>query len=114
MKQLDCCLLLTSVIKDVKEALVQLFLPELTLGRDTDNHQALIRTRVHVDELALLWLEVGLSRAFRILSRLIQLISDGHVHLHLDARQVDMVVLVPHHEILVAIVPEKWMRLHLH
>lgn len=32
----------------------------------------------------------------------------------LDAGQVDMVVLVSHDQILVAIVPEKWVRLHLH
>ena len=58
-------------------------------------------------------LEVCLSSALWVLSRLIQLIGYSHVHLDLDAGEVDMVVLVSHHEILVAIVPEKWMRLHL-
>ena len=27
-----------SIVKDIKEALVQLLLPELTLGGDTDDH----------------------------------------------------------------------------
>ena len=31
-----------SVVKDVEEALVELFLPELTLGGDTDDHETLI------------------------------------------------------------------------
>ena len=32
-----------SVIKDVEEALVEFFLPELTLGGDSDDHETLIR-----------------------------------------------------------------------
>ena len=97
-----CC----SIVKDVEETLVELFLPELTLGRDTDDHKALIWSGVNIDKLALLWLKVCLTSTFRILCRLIQLIGYSHVHLDLDAGQVDMVVLVSHHKILVAIVPE--------
>ena len=102
-----------SIVKDVEEALVELFLPELALGRDTDDHETLVRSRVHVDELALLRLEVCLSRALWIVCSLVQLIGHSHVHLDFDTSQVDMIVLVTHDEILVAIMPEKRVRLHL-
>ena len=85
----------------------------MALGCDADYHETLVRSRVNVDELALLRLEVCLSRALRILRRLIQLIGNGHVHLDFDTGQVDVVVFVSHHEILVAIVPEKRVSLHL-
>ena len=33
-----------SIVKDIEEALVQLLLPELALGGDTDDHKALVRS----------------------------------------------------------------------
>ena len=100
-----------SIVKDIKEALVQLLLPELALGGDTDDHKALVRSWVHVDELAFLGCEIGLARALGILIRLIELIGNGHVHLDLNSGQVHSVILVSYHQVLVAIVPEEWMRL---
>lgn len=102
-----------SIVKNVKEALVKLFLPELSFGCDADDHKTLIWSRVYINKLALLWLEVRLSCALGILSSLVQLICDSHVHLDLNSGQVDMIILVSDHEILIAIVPEERMRLHL-
>ena len=110
---LDCCTSSCSIVKDIEEALVELLLPELALGRDSDDHQALIRSRVNVYELAFLRLEVCLACAFGVLSCLVQLIRYGHVHLDFDASEVDMVIFVTHNQILIAIVPEKWVSLHL-
>ena len=60
-----------SIVKDVEEALVELFLPKHTLCRNSNDYQALIRSRVYIDELALLRLEVCLAGTFGVLSRLV-------------------------------------------
>ena len=101
-----------SIVKDVEEALVELLLPQLAFSCDSDDHETLVRSRIHIDELAFLWLEVGLSCTFWVLCSLVQLISHGHVHLDFDSRQVDMVIFITHHEILVTVMPEQGVRLH--
>ena len=103
----------SSIVKDIEETLVKLLLPELALGSDTNNHKTLIRSRVHVDELAFLGSEVRLAGALGILFSLIELIGNGHVHLDLNSCQVNSVILVSYYQVLVAIVPEEWMRLDL-
>ena len=101
-----------SVVKNVEEAFVELLLPEDTLGRDSDDHQTLIGTRVDVQEFALLLLEVRLARPLRVLLRLVQLIGNCHVHLDFDASEVHLIILVTTHQVLVAVVPEERMSLH--
>lgn len=103
----------SSVVKNIEEALVELLLPEDSLGRNSDDHQALIGSRVHVEELALLLLEVRLAGALWILLGLVQLIGNSHVHLDLDASEMHMIILVTAHQVLVAVVPEEWVSLHL-
>ena len=105
--------LISSIVKDIKEALVQLFLPELTLRGNSDDHKALVWSRVDVDELTFLRSEVGLAGALGILVRLIELVGNGHVHLDLHPSQVHSVILVSYHQVLVAIVPEQRMSLDL-
>jgi len=102
-----------SVVENIKEALVKLFLPKDALGCHAENDETLVRARVYVQELALLRLEVSLARACRVVLRRVQLVGYRHIHLDLDAREVNFVVLIAHNQVLVAIVPEKWVRLHL-
>ena len=102
-----------SIVKNVKEALVKLLLPQDTFGSNADDDKALIWSRVNVQELAFLLLEVRLARALRILLSLVQLIGNSHVHLDLDSGQVHLIVLIAAHQILVAIMPEQRVGLHL-
>ena len=102
-----------SVVENVEEALVELLLPKDALRCHTQDHQTLVRTGVDIEELAFLRLEVRLARAGRVILRHIQLVCHSHVHLDLNASEVYLVVFVAHHQVLIAVVPEKRMGLHL-
>jgi len=102
-----------SVIEDVEETLVQFLLPKLALRGDTNYDEGLVGSGVDVHELSVLGLEVSLASAFWIVFSLVKLVGHGHVHLHLDSSQVNMIVFVANDQILIAVVPEKRVGLHL-
>jgi len=102
-----------SVVKDIKEALVKFLLPELTFGSDADDDQTLIGTRVDIHKFTVLRLEIGSSRAFRILFSLVELVGYSHVHLNLDSSQMHLIILISDNKVLVAVMPEKRVSLDL-
>ena len=102
-----------SVVKYIKEALVKLFLPHQALGCYANDDKTLIGSLVDIDELAFLWEVVCLPRSLRVALSLVETVCEGHVHLNLDAGQADLIKIISHNQVLVAIMPEERMRLHL-
>jgi hypothetical protein len=102
-----------SDIEYIKETFVKLLFPDDALGCDSYDDQALVGSRIHVQELALLRLETDLLTAFWVLLRLVQTVCKVHVHLNLHASQVNLVFVVANHDVLVLVVPEERMGSHL-
>ena len=92
---------LTSDIENIKETLIQFFLPNSSFGCYTDDDQALIGPCVHVKELSLLWFEVYFGSAFRIFACLVETVCKCHIHLYFYTSQMNLVFFIPHYKILV-------------
>ena len=103
----------SSVVEDIEESLIEFLLPQFTLRSYSNNDQTLIWPRVDIDEFTLLWHVVGLASTLRVCLRLIQTISDSHIHLHLNSSQINLLIVISCHQILVAVVPEQRMSLDL-
>jgi hypothetical protein len=102
-----------SVVKDVEESLVEFFLPDGSLGGDTNDDERLVGAGVDIYELALLRRVLDFGVACWVRLCLVQSVCESHVHLDLDSRQADVVVFIADDQVLVGVMPEQRMGLHL-
>jgi hypothetical protein len=99
----------SSVGKDIEESLVELFLPEHSLGVDSDDDEGVVRSQEYVNKLTLLGVKL-IVRAGLISAR--DRGGHRHIHLYFSARKIDVIVVITDDKVLVSIMPEKRMGLY--